>query len=57
MLNQTEMKLDVKELEYPVKHSLLPIYGIVDCIAYIDGFGWAVIGTGFDLEIFGRIFM
>ena len=51
------MKLDVKELEYPVKHSLLPIYGIVDCIAYIDGFGWAVIGTGFDLEIFGRIFM
>ena len=47
LLNETEMKLNVKELEYPVKHSILPIYGIVDCIAYIDGFGWTVIGTGF----------
>jgi hypothetical protein len=42
--NQLEAGLvKVEKIELPLIHPRLPYCGIVDCVGYIDGFGWCVI--------------
>ena len=43
MKNSKYKILEVIDVEYPSRHPDREFWGIVDCIAYIDNLGWAVV--------------